>query len=173
MLSLSVNIIDTYNSKTLGIADSSSYDNSPVNNPTVEITPPGFGKKALLFTPKGINLYNSNNLGITSAKNLSELISLPDGLYRIRYSVFPNSTAFYETVHLRTQHLKGILYNRYISYLSDEKKSGTLKKMLEDACLLLNGAMLAAADETTAINLYRKAEKLLRTDQCECCNLNS
>jgi hypothetical protein len=169
MNQLSINIIDTYNLKTMGIIDTTVYGTTPVVNPTIEITPPGFGKKSLVFTTGAINIYNSNNMGITDCKNLKELHDLPDGIYRIRYSVFPNTTAAFETTHLRTARLKQMLYSQYLSYLQSEKKPVNTRKNLEDAGLLLNGALLATADEATAIALYRKAEKLLSTDQCGCC----
>ena len=51
---------DTKDNKYLAIADVSDYREVNVNNPTIEITVPGYAVKTLDFTPASIQTYNSN-----------------------------------------------------------------------------------------------------------------
>src|SRR5690348_254524 len=87
-LQLDILVIPTYNTKTLGIADISTYPDSPaVQSPTIEITVPGFGIVSIPFVPNDFNVFNSTILELTEVGD--DLIAIPDGLYTLTYSVSP------------------------------------------------------------------------------------
>ena len=87
-LKLDILVIPTYNLETLGIADASTYPDSPaVTSPTITLTVPGFGEVSLPFNTNDFNIFNSASLGITSVGD--PLLPLPDGVYFLRYSVTP------------------------------------------------------------------------------------
>lgn len=87
-LKLDILVIPTYNTKTLGVADISTYPDSPaVQSPTIEITIPGFGIISIPFVPNDFNVFNSTILEITSGTD--DLLPIPDGLYTLTYSVTP------------------------------------------------------------------------------------
>ena len=60
-LKLDILVINTFNSKTLGIIDISTYpDSPPIQSPTIEITVPGFDVISLPFTPNDFNVFNTH-----------------------------------------------------------------------------------------------------------------
>ena len=105
---LNFNIIDTHDMKTLGVIDTSWYNpDIIIETPTIEITPPGYKYSASpFFMHKALNVYNSNGFGITKASCEEELIDLPDGLWKIKYSICPNDKLFVEKFFLRTDRIQ-------------------------------------------------------------------
>ena len=85
-LQLDILVVSTYDVNTLGVADASVYPTNPpvVSAPSIEIEIPGFGTKILPFVPNETNVFTSSNLGITEVGCNQPL---PDGVYRIKYSV--------------------------------------------------------------------------------------
>lgn len=176
---LDFNVIDTHNSKTIGIADSSTYDpNIAVANATLEITPPGgFNKVALPFQMGSVNTYNSNNVNITSACNFEGLTDLPDGIWLIRYSTKPNLTSFISKVWLRTTAIECRLQGALLKTLLNEDANAFVtmekdRKFLLDIQLYIDGAISAAnrANDKIAMELYNKASKMLDKFTNQKCN---
>ena len=101
---LNFNIVDTHDFKTLGIVDTSWYNpDITVETSTIEILPPGYTVAASpFFMIKALNVYNSNGLGITRASCEEDLVDLPDGLWKIKYSICPNDKLFIEKFFLKT-----------------------------------------------------------------------
>jgi hypothetical protein len=101
---LNFDIIDTHDFKTLGIVDTSWYNpDITIETPTIEIQAPGYVYSASpFFMVKALNVYNSNGLGITKASCEEELVDLPDGLWKIKYSICPNDKLFIEKFFLKT-----------------------------------------------------------------------
>lgn len=178
MIILDINIIDTHNSKTIGIADSSTYDpNKVISNSTIEITPPGgFNKVSLLFQPKSINVFNSNNVGITNACDFDQLVNMPDGIWILKYSINPNISEYIIRTYLRTSLLECRLQQSLLSVLTDTKATPTdrnnKKKRLLDVQILIEGAISAAnqLDIATANDLYDRANKLISDINNAKCN---
>lgn len=114
--SLNFEVIDTMNKCILKILDFSIYSNIvPYVCPTVQVLLPGFNT-AIVFndttTPqitKGFDLnitacdlaYQTSNCG-------NEYMTLPDGVYAIKYSVSPNAQLFNEQNHLRITNIMHI-----------------------------------------------------------------
>lgn len=165
---LDIAIHNTYNSNVLAIADVSFY---PVgfnpNNPFVEITPPGMPKVTTLFTPRGINVFNSENLNLTSGCPGP----LPDGVYDIRYSIHPNYDLYAERSILRLDATFEKLDTLYLGVnlkRLDSKVSEDVLRQLDVIEVFLQGAMSAAnkCDTKFAYDLFLKANKLLDKINC-------
>lgn len=104
-LSLDILVIPTYNTKTLGIADISTYPDSPaVQAPTIEITVPGFGLVSIPFVPNDFNVFNSTTLELTSVTE--DLLPIPDGVYTLTYSVTPAYDNFVTKTIIRVEQLQ-------------------------------------------------------------------
>lgn len=165
---LDIAVHNTYNSNILAIADVSFY---PIgfnpNNPYIEITPPGMPKVTLLFTPKGMNIFNSENLNLTSGCPGP----LPDGIYLLRYSIHPNYENFVEKSILRidaTMEKLDALYLGINLQRFDDKVVESTLEQVDVIELLLQGAMSAAneCDEKLAYDLFRRANKHIDKIKC-------
>src|SRR5690242_13035623 len=87
-LNLDILVIPTYSTKTLGVADHSTYpDSPPVQAPTIQITVPGFGISSIPFVPEDFNVFTSISLGLSELGQ--DLLPIPDGAYVLTYSVTP------------------------------------------------------------------------------------
>src|SRR5688572_32383763 len=100
---LNFDIIDTHDFKTIGIVDTSWYNpNLAIEDVTIEILPPGYVVAASpFFMPNGLNIFNSNGVGITKASCEEELVNLPDGIWKVKYSICPNDKLFVERFFLK------------------------------------------------------------------------
>lgn len=177
MTMLDFNIIDTYNSLTIGIADASTYDPIvPIANPSLEITPPGgFSKVTIPFTPMSINIINSNMAGITIACDYDGLYEMPDGIWVFKYSIKPNLTSFVSKYFMRTTliecKLQSILLKNLLSE-GDPIINATQLKSLLDVQLMIEGSIAAAnkGDVQTANSIYKKASSVLENLNQKCDN---
>lgn len=165
---LDLNIIDTHNFKTIGIADVSIYNNDiAVENVLIEITPPGFKNSVSpFFMAKGLNIYNSNNVGLTKSSCEEELIDLPDGLWKIKYSICPNDKLFIEKIYLKTDKIQCKFTQAFLTLDLENLDSDSEKykrKILDNSEIFLEGAIAASnnKDYKLASNLYKKANKML------------
>lgn len=104
-LKLDILVLPTYNVLTLGIADASTYPDDPplVVAPTIEITVPNFGVAILPFVVNDFNLFNSASLGITEA-GIDQ--PLPDGIYKLRYSIAPAYVNYVDKTIMRTERIQ-------------------------------------------------------------------
>lgn len=112
---LSLEVPDTNNCAVFRVLDTSLYSELlEVTCGTLEITSPGFNEPVSIEVLPNFNLIlNACTLGIQSAGcgTTSELI--PDGIYKIKYSVSPNDKVFVEYQYLRVCQT----VNRYMSQL--------------------------------------------------------
>lgn len=165
---LNINIIDTHDFKTLGIVDVSWYNPLiKIEDATIEITPPGYKLPAKpAFSPKSLNVYNSNGVGLTNASCEEELIDLPDGIWKVKYSICPNDKLFIEKFFLKTDKLQ-CKYNQ--AFLSLDLKcsncSGDKEKrrQLDQIEFFIKAAIAASNDQNAkdAHDFYVKADKML------------
>lgn len=100
---LSLEVPTVYNSRLLQVVDSSVYTSAlPVDCARLEITVPGYVAPAAIDVAEGFSsFFTSCDLGLQTVGCDDETLSLPDGLYVIRYSVSPNDAVFVEYNHLR------------------------------------------------------------------------
>jgi hypothetical protein len=104
-LKLDILVLPTYNVLTLGIADASTYPDDPpiVVSPTIEITVPNFGLVVLPFVVNDFNLFNSASLEITEV-GINQ--PLPDGIYKLRYSIAPAYENYVDKTIMRTEKIQ-------------------------------------------------------------------
>lgn len=185
-VSLDVGIVPTYNPKTLAIADLSIYGPSgQVSAPTLEITPPGFGKVALPFIPRAVNIFNSNNLKITDTLDTENLVPLPDGIWRLKYSIAPSLQVFVNRKYLRTDQLQTKYLKTFLTidlsesdcaselYCLPRKNHAGIRKIekLREIELMINGAISAGnlGEDIYATELYKRANRLIELVTCTKC----
>lgn len=173
MKRLDINIIDTHTNFTLAIADVSVYDNVPVTNATIEIIPPGFNKVSLPFQPRAMNVYNSNDIGITCTADPSQLVELPDGFWQLTYSINPNLTTFINYGYMRVNNLQCRLDNALLKTLnSKDLEKIQQERALLDIQILIDGSIAAAnnLDQGTSLKMYKKASDLVDKFNNQKCN---
>lgn len=101
---LSLDMPDTNNVKILRFFDTSIYNSDlPVSCGTLEITVPGFTQSVNLEVTKDFNtIISACDLNIQTSNCDDQAEAIPDGIYKVRYSVAPNDKVFVEYFFLRT-----------------------------------------------------------------------
>lgn len=178
-LKLDILVIPTYNTLLLGVADASTYPTDPpsVLDPTIEINVPNFGTVFLPFVPNELNVFNSSNLGITSAGTNDPL---PDGIYYLKYTVTPAYENFVEKSIMRVDRLQEKFDEAFMKLdmmECDRALKAQAKTELTTISFFINGAMAAANNCATveANKLYLQADKLLTNfmrSNCGCTGNN-
>jgi hypothetical protein len=176
MPNLDLNIIPTHNIKTIGVADASTYEtNLIITSPTLEITPPGFPKISIPFVARSVNIFNSNNLGISNCTNEDLLHILPDGIYKLKYSIQPSLSNYVEKSFFRVDALKCKYMKAFLSIDMDcsncSANMKNSKKTISKVRLLIDGVLASAneCDEVSAMKKYKQASKLLDSfKNCNC-----
>jgi hypothetical protein len=167
-------VLPTYDSKTLGIADASTYPTTPVYSPTIEISVPGFDKVSLPFNRNDFTVYTSAILGITEVGD--PILPLPDGVYIIRYSVSPAYINYVEKSIMRVEQLQE-KFDEAFMHLDmmecDKAIKAQAKVDLNTIYFFIQGSIAAA--NNCAINeankLYVTAGKMLTNfinNNCGC-----
>jgi hypothetical protein len=174
-LKLDFLVIPTYSVQSLGIADASTYpDSPPVQSPTIEIDVPGFGPVSLPFNINDFNVYTSSSLGITSPS--SPLLPLPDGVYKIKYSVVPAYQNYVEKTIMRIDQIQE-KFDRAFMKLDMMECDLAIKKQqkvdLNSIYYFIQGSLAAANNcaVDTANKLYMQADKMLNNfikNNCNC-----
>lgn len=156
-------VIPTYNTKTLGIADNSTYTETP-QSPTLDITVPGFG---LVSIPFNINDFNVINSGILELTSISEdLIPIPDGVYTITYNIYPSSQNYITKNIMRVEQIQEKFDEAFMTLdmmecdMAIKKQS---KVELNTIYFLIQGSVAAANNcaVDVANKLYQQASKQL------------
>ena len=178
-LKLDILVISTYNVLTLAIADASTYPNDPpvVTSPTIEIDVPGFGITALPFVVNNLNIFTSSSLGITEAGNDQ---ALPDGIYRLKYSIAPAATNYVEKTILRVDRLQEKFDNAFLQLTMmecDRALKTQSSVTLNTINFFIQGAIAAANNcaEYESNKLYAQADNMLNSflkSNCGCSGNN-
>lgn len=178
-LKLDILVISTYNVLTLAIADASTYPNIPpvVTSPLIEIDVPGFGVTALPFVVDNLNIFTSSSLGITEAGNDQ---ALPDGIYKLKYSIAPAVTNFVEKTILRVDKLQEKFDNAFLQLAMmecDRALKTQSSVTLNTINFFIQGAIAAANNcaEYESNKLYIQADNMLNSflkSNCGCSGNN-
>jgi hypothetical protein len=173
MPSLDLNIAHTHNIKTIGVADASTYEpNFIITSPNLEITPPGYPKVSLPFIARSVNIFNSNNLGITNCLDENLLSTLPDGIYKLKYTIQPALSNYVEKSFFRVDAIKCRYMKAQLSIdFNTECCNNSTEKTLQRVRLLIDGAVASGnkCDEVSAMKKYKQASKLLDSfKNCDC-----
>lgn len=167
---LNLDFVKSYNLATIKIADISTYAETPSNVSFQIIPPEGYNRINVNFTPRAVNIYSSVDLNIATDPN----VSLPDGIYTIRYSVNPNITTLIEKSFMRIDNIK-CKYERVFLMVDITCECNTsykskIRKKLREIELLINGSVVSAkeGDIVSANEMYKKADCLL--NEIKTCN---
>lgn len=173
-ISLDILLVETYSPYALSIADFSTYPPSytPVS-PTIQITPPGFNTATLPFVPKAINTYKAEDLNITLGYSD---IMLPDGIYKLKYTINPATQYFVDKTFIRTYLLQEKFDTAFMKMDMMECDDAIKKQQkveLDTIYYFIQGAIAAAnkCAEKEATKMYRQADKMLTqfiTNKCRC-----
>lgn len=153
------------------LVDSSSYNaDIQVENGLIEVIPPGFqGPVVFNVEPNFSLILNSSNTKIAPAVSLRDLINLPDGVYRIKYSVKPNTQLFVEYSLLRNCLLMQKFYTSVCELFNDRSKIARKEFESRRAQLLWIKELIDAskykvdeqADEYGGADMYNEANRLI------------
>jgi hypothetical protein len=104
---LSLEIPDTNNTQIFRLFDTSTYATDlKTTCGMIQITAPGFTVPVQIETLPYFNLVlNACTLGIYQGGCSEYMPDLPDGIYKVAYSVSPNDQVFVEYQYLRITHL--------------------------------------------------------------------
>ena len=178
-LKLDILVIPTYSTFSLGVMDASTYPTDPpnVSSPSIKITVPGFGDTILPFDVNAFNLYTTANLGITEVGSEQPL---PDGIYRLRYSVSPANVNYVEKTIMRTEKIQE-KFNRAFLQLDLMECDGAIKTQssvtLNSINFFIQGSIAAGNNcaEYEANKLYTQADNMLNNflkSNCGCSGNN-
>lgn len=154
--------LDSHSLENLVIADISTYTNFNVSTPTIEITPPGYPTISLAFTNGGIQVYNSESLGVSDSG--CGLVPLPDGIYKIKYSVYPAYKYYVNKDFLRIDQLLQKFDKAYLKLdilQCDLTFKREQRKTLDLIWAYISGAIASANNcaEKQAMELYNRANE--------------
>lgn len=158
-------VLDTHNAYTLGVADLSVYPTGfAVVAPTLQVAPPGWPTVALPFSAKSLSILNSENLGLTKAGQ--QQVKLPDGIYRLKYTVNPAYQHFVEKTFMRVDALQERFDQAFMQadFAQGDVHFVKARRVQLDEIYYLIQESIAAANQcanTLAANLYQRASKLL------------
>lgn len=170
MPNLDIQLIDTYSLNSIAFADISDYGNLVIKNPSFEVSAPGFNKQNIVFTPKQINVYTAADLKLDCDPDAA----LPDGIYTIKYSIYPNDNPDYqvEKYFFNTKQISNKYQQVTLSLLNGNCQcKSDYNKELIGIKLLIEGSMAAAnSDEVDlAYQMYNKAaNKIDKFKKCNC-----
>jgi hypothetical protein len=178
-LKLDILVIPTYNVLSLGVMDASTYPTDPpdVESPSIKITVPGFGDTILPFDVNAFNLYTTANLGITEVGSEQPL---PDGIYRLLYTVAPAYLNYVERTIMRTEKIQE-KFDRAFLQLDLMECDGAIKTQstvtLNAINFFIQGAIAAGNNcaEYEANKLYTQADNMLNNflrNNCGCSGNN-
>lgn len=178
-LNLDIINIPTYNVNTLMIVDASTYPTNPPNvqSPTIEVEVPGFGKSIFPFNVEGYKLFNSLSLNISE----NEIMPLPDGIYKFKYSIAPAFENYVEKSFYRVDKLMEKFDNAFMTLditVCDDAIKKQSKIELSSIQVLIQSAITAAnkCAYIEAKKLYDQANKMLnrfiKSGGCGCSGNN-
>lgn len=179
-LKLNILVVPTYNVDTLAIVDASVYPDDPpiVSGATIDIDVPAFGIVSLPFIVGGeTNIFTSSNLGISP---IGVYQPLPDGIYKIRYSIFPSTINYVDKTIIRVDRLQEKFDEAFmkLDMMECDRAIKTQAKVdLNTIYFFIQGSIAAANNcaEVTSMKLYNQANSMLNNfikNNCGCSGNN-
>jgi hypothetical protein len=178
-LKLDLLVIPTYSKYTLGVADASTYPTDPpsVSSATIEVTVPGFGTILKPFSVQDFNVFTMSNLGLVPVGSQQPL---PDGIYRLKYSVAPAYENYVEKSIMRIEQLQEKFDEAFmkLDMMECDRAIKTQAKVnLTSISFFIQGAIAAGNNcaETEATKLYNQANMMLDNfvkNNCGCTGNN-
>jgi hypothetical protein len=179
---LSLEVPAVTNCEILSVKDTSQYTTLlPVDCPELIITSPGFNSASMIkldsFTPGTGSSFDVNlsacQLGLQTTDCGTTRISLPDGIYIIKYSVSPNDKVYVEYNHLRITNIINKYYTSLCDISLDTCEPNSQKKALIDEMqyikTLIDGAVSKVEfcnSPNLGMEMYNYALKRLNKISC-------
>jgi hypothetical protein len=166
-------VVDTHSVYTLGIADLSVYPSGfNIVSPTIQIAPLGVPLATLPFSAGNLNIFNSAHLGLSC-----DMCPLPDGIYRIKYSVNPAYKNFVEKTIIRVDQIQEKYDDLFLSIdltQCDLEVKKDMKQELDEIYFFIQQSIAAAnkSAASLAVNLLNKANRMIerfQSDNCKTC----
>lgn len=136
---LSLEIPDTNNINVLRLFDTSLYaEDLGTNCGLLQITSPGFNAPVSIEVLPQFNLVlNACTLGIQSSGCGTICNPIPDGIYKVRYSIAPNDKVYVEYDYLRLTQTNNKYYNMLASLeMSACEPDADVKEQLKELRLI-------------------------------------
>ena len=151
----------------LSVLDNSFYP-VPPDEANLQIIVPGYDTGfEFPFTLNQVNVFNSYSFGFTTSET-SDFTDLPDGLYTLNLTTCPD-TGVCTRHHLRTCRIDCRLALQWAKYAQDCEDEKILYYLDRIEFLLRGGEANAdLCNPEKAIELYRKADDLLRRFELDC-----
>lgn len=175
---LALDIPDTACETILRVWDASVYGQGlDVDCPRLDIWLPGFTAPVYYtdLTPGFVKNLNAIDLGFQHPQD-DCAVNLPDGIYKIRYSVSPNDKVFVEYYHLRTTRITNMYYRELCKVQLEpcEPTAETHQKLhdLRYIKMYIDAAKAKAEychSPKQATDMLAYAEKLLEKYLTGCC----
>jgi hypothetical protein len=175
---LSLEIPTVLNDCIFKVFDTSVYTELlPITCATLQITTPGFNVPVNIeFVPGSSPVITACQLNLQFVNCTTELHSIPDGIYIVKYSVSPNEVIYVEYNHLRITRA----LNRYSKHLCElelaacepsEKVKKKLDKLREIKSYLdaAKAKVEYCHEPEKGMTLYNYAIKLLDKLECKTC----
>jgi len=179
-LNLDILVIPTYNTYTLGVADASTYPTDPpvVSSPTIIIDVPSFGEVSLPFVVNDFNVFTSTSLGITAITEPT--LPLPDGIYKLTYTVAPAFENFVSKTIIRTEQIQEKFDGAFmkLDMMECDRAIKTQAKVDLNTIYFFIQGSIAAANKCAVVEsskLYAQANRMLNNfirNNCGCSGNN-
>lgn len=169
---LDIDIDDSnLNPRAFKVLDNSVYDSTlAVKNCLLEIIPPGFSYPMVFRVKKNFSeIFNANLLHLNTS-DCKEVPSIPDGAYRIKYSVDPNTQTVQEYYYFRNTKQQNSYYDILTKFIDSRPKFSNKefeKRKLELVWLglTMKAAKIMAEDGlniSKANSMYKQVESELK-----------
>ena len=175
---LSLEIPTSSNCNIFSIRDTSQYiDDLNISCPELLITSPGFKNPQLIEVPSGFDLnLNACALGIQTQGCDSEVTTIPDGIYVVRYRVKPYDKSYVEYNFLRVTTLLSSYHEKLceldmkpceptIEFKQTLAEMHYIKTMIDAA----KAKVEYAHSPHEGMELYDFAKKKLKKITCDIC----
>lgn len=157
--------------KVLKLGDASSYNpDIDTTDGVLEVTPPGFSCPVEFAVLPGFSItLNSSTLNIAPAVTSEDLINLPDGVYKYKYSIAPNDQLYVEYSSLRECAILQKYYQEVCKLFASRIRVTPKAFQLMRRNLIWIKELIDAAkykveeclEEEAGIELYNEANRLL------------
>lgn len=176
---LGLDINDTISCTTMRIADASIYQTGfDISNIILEVTPPNKNCAVVFDTLSQYFSLILNSANLNLVQSSSQAYNIPDGNYKIKYSINPNTKIFVEHNHFRTCKINNLLKAKIRDLYNEEctiKKSEFKQKEndLIEINFMIKAAKSFAEDDKDfkkANDLYNEANSRLKnSNECSTC----
>jgi hypothetical protein len=166
-LQRNIEVLKAKDCSYLSIHDTSYYPVAP-DEANIQILMAGYDTPfEFAFVLNEVNVFNSYSFGLTTSET-DDFVALPDGLYTIHLTTCPD-TGVCTRYHIRTCQIDCRLALQWAKYAQDCEDEKILY-YLDRIEFLLRGAEANAdlCNPDKAIELYRKADDLLRRFELDC-----